>query len=347
MKFIPLLLSLFLFSCAQLSRESCPSTVAAFDIGSGTTKVMVAKHDACQGRVLEVLHTDSKRVSYARDLAGQFQMGQRGFSAAIMDQGTQSMAEMMNTVMSFEPNKIFGVATQAFRQAANSHQLLDLWREQWGLEASIITQDLEAILAYRLIESKVPRRYRERLVVWDMGGGSQQITWRAFRSQHFSFFHSEIASVTFQTKALEHLNRKTPNPITTEEVKGLSDLVYIWAKPLIPHELLEFIKEGANIYALGGVHGASLLNQMGLSEGDWITYQKLSETLERQLGKTDEEIGGRFASTDVTNLVLIKSLMELYGIDKTRGYRVTSADLTEAIILFHDEYIAPAVYSGF
>lgn len=352
MKFfaLPLLLSLLLLgtvtSCSSgLFKEKDQSceliTVAAFDIGSGSTKMMVADKNPCSKQIKTIYTEESRAIGFAQDLQNATnESGELRFSDSIIKEGIEGMRELNGLADTFNPQKKKGAATQAFRRAQNGEQLLQRWRDEHGMDARIVTQKEEAILGYQVVQTYYPIK-NGKLLVWDMGGGSQQLTWYDLESEEFKFFNTDIASVTFKNRALKWLGRdsdkNSPNPISADEAKILFENAVNWIKREIltqdsGQDLLHFIRnQKAEIRALGGVHGASLRRQLDLTPDMPIKKEELKQAIQRQAGKTDQEVGGRFAATDVTNLILVRALMHVYGIE---SYHFMSANLNEGIILF-------------
>lgn len=344
MKILGLLVALSLIGCSvnKVETESCEIvTVAAFDIGSGSTKMMVADKNPCKPKIKTIHIEKSLAIGYAQDLLNsEHQGGELRFSDTIIEEGIEGMRKLNQLANTFNPQKRKGVATQAFRRAKNGEQLLQRWRDEHALDARIITQEEEAILGYQVVQTYHPTE-DGKLLVWDMGGGSQQLTWFDREKQEFKFFNTNIASVTFKNRVLEWLGRdegkNSPNPISSDESEIAFEQGVNWIKQTLlttegGQELLHFIRNQApEIRALGGVHGASLRRQLGLSPEESIKKAELIKTIQKQAGKTDAEVGGDFAATDVTNLILVRALMNVYGIDE---YYFMSADLNEGIILF-------------
>ncbi len=318
----------------QAAVEPSNLTLAALDIGSGTTRLLVAELDVCGGHALRVVERKSARVPYAADLLN----GETGsFSADIQARADQTMAGLIAQARDLGSQRVLAVATQAFRTAANGEDLLQGWRERHGLEVSILTQEEEARLAYQLVVSRLGAA-TEHLLVWDIGAASQQLVWRDPVTQEWVHVNSDLASVTFRNHSLDTLGRPvgwvSPNPISQVEADLLAAEVMAWLGPGRVDRVNSVTRQGFHVVGIGGVHGASLVNQMGLQPGEWVTRSALARTLAGQLGRSDEAIGGEYADTDVTNLILVNALMAHYGIDR---YQVKGSDLTEAVLLALDE----------
>lgn len=313
-------------SCAFF--QACPEeVVAAFDIGSGSTKVQVAQRNSCELTITKTLMQTSRPVGYAQSLNKS-----ETFSPEIVMKGEKAIKELMQKALVFRPEKIIGVATEAFRQAKNSREVLNTWSQKYGWPFQLIDQQKEAMLAYELVALKLELPEDENLMVWDIGGGSQQVITKD-EDGNIVVFKSKLASVTFKNKLIELLERKegtqTPNPLSQNEVEQ----ALAFARQLIQSELSsefrENIQRSQKVVGLGGVHGASLKNQLALNSGEPVLISAIERAISRRVGLSDKELGGDYAATDLTNLILVKALMLEYGL---KSYRPLSASLTESLL---------------
>jgi exopolyphosphatase / guanosine-5'-triphosphate,3'-diphosphate pyrophosphatase len=305
-------------------------TLAAFDVGSGSTRVLIADVAVCSGDILVVHEARMSRVPFASDLLSG---NDQGFSDDILLQADRVMAEFSELASGFGAEQMIGVATQAFRRADNGQQLIDDWRRKFDLNIRIVSQDEEARLAYRLVQAKLDQPAPD-LMVWDLGAGSQQLVWRNRADGSWQHHNSDIASVSFRDRATDWLDRpidqRSPNPINAEEAERLASELTHRLEGQETAAAADFIAAGAHIVGIGGVHGASLANQLGLQAGGEIERAAVDAALKRQLGRTDDQIGGHYADTEVSNLILVGTLMDLFGINR---YQVLPMDLTEAVLL--------------
>lgn len=305
-----------------------PRIVAAFDVGSGTTRMQVADIAQCREQAPKTLLRRELPLPFAADLAEQ---ADDRFSTEMLERAGTALSELVAAARSAGAEDLFGVATAAFRGAANADAVLDDWRTRFNLHVDIIDQNEEGRLAFSMIEFGLDDP--GALVVWDIGAGSQQLVWRNPEEGRFRHFNTTLAAVTFRNLSLEYLGRadgtSTPNPITPEEAQDLRGLVRVSLGD-VPDDLLSLIRDGAKVVGVGGVHGASLIEQAGVQPGAVLTRSRLSEVLEQRVGLDDAAIGGDYADTQVTNLILVLALMDRFGI---QAYRVTRADLTEALLI--------------
>jgi exopolyphosphatase / guanosine-5'-triphosphate,3'-diphosphate pyrophosphatase len=326
------LLALLLVWSAIEASEPPSLTLAAFDIGSGTTRMLVADVAPCSGEIIQVRDRASVRMPYASDLA---RSELKEFSPELIGRANAVMAGLMERVRDHHPEAMLAVATEAFRNAGNAETLLEQWQRQHGLTVRILGQNEEAHLAWRLVAQR--SSHPERLLVWDIGAGSQQLVWRD-SDDRWQHFNSDLASVTLRNRAMETLKRPagqlSPNPLDRTEAERLAAAIRDWLDPTQIARVAEYVDEGAHIIGVGGVHGISLLNQLGLDSGQTLTRAAIADQLERQLGRNDEQIGGSYADTEVVNLILVGTLMDLFGITR---YQTLPVNLTEALML---DYVA-------
>ena len=151
----------------RASSDSCTKIISAFDIGSGTTKLKVAKVNACTRKIIQTITYMTSPVAYAQDL----KENNGAYSNKIMVFGTKAMERFLSVAKNFKSDKILGVATSAFRRAANGVDLIKSWNKKFGLNFRVIDQREEALIGY----DSVKLNHNEKYAVWDIGGGSMQV----------------------------------------------------------------------------------------------------------------------------------------------------------------------------
>lgn len=325
------ILTLSISACALGERKDCETRrLASFDIGSGSTKFLLAELNSCKAQQMIILMKDSKPVSYAQDLANS---GKSQFSEEIIQKGEETIGEFLKSAQAYGDFQIRAVATQAFRQAHNGQEIVHKWQQKFSGDWKVISQDEEAKLAYSFVEFKTSKQ--DRLLVWDIGGGSQQLVWqRSDKQNNIQMMKSTLASVSFKNAVLKYLKRPakvlTPNPLSLSEHNLALDLALSLIAKEKNSELSNWLAKPAVIIGIGGVHGGSLKNQLGLKEGEKITQRDLRQLLQRKQNLSDKEIGGSYATTEITNLILVLGMMMTYDI---KEYVVMEASLTEALVV--------------
>lgn len=326
MKYV-LFLTVLIFGCSYLvGQENCAQEIhARFDIGSGTTKMLVAQTSTCAPGVQAVLLESSRSVGYARDL----EQSQKGFfSEDIQGEGTRAIQELINEAKRLGPKSIRGVATQAFRKASNGGALLERWNQRFGTSFVIISQEQEGELAYRLVQWKMQNKKKEErpLVVWDIGGGSQQFI-REVKKGKLDVLKTDLASVTYR-ESLVHLlpDRHTDEPITPvsyDEIQAILNYAKELAHKKLPN-LKEWFPANARLVGLGGVHGASIVKQVEPEPGYPIQTALIRGVISRDHLKMAT---GRYRATEFSNLILVLAFLEILDVEE---YEVISSNLTEA-----------------
>lgn len=139
--------------------------VACIDIGSNTTRLLVAEADGA-GRLRELL---ADRVFTRLPLDGEEIPDERleAVAAAVARQAALAR-EAGATVLR-------AVATAAVRRAPNAAELCRRVREATGVAVQVVSGDEEAALAFRGATAALPEPPAGEVAVVDVGGGSTEI----------------------------------------------------------------------------------------------------------------------------------------------------------------------------
>lgn len=316
--------------------EPCIQRRAAFDVGSASTRVQIADVDVCLQQIVQTIHQSQEKVDYKEDVE---KAADQQFSDAVQSSGREVFSKLIQLSRDHgvrSVNAMVGAATAAFRQAKNAEAYLSRVEQDFGLKVNIISQKDEGILGYYSAmasesqASVAAAGVAKKLVVWDIGGGSMQITGRV--DNDFSVFEGDLASVSFKNRILAEVKKKkgleTPNPLSRKEIDKAIALAKSHAQRNVPVAVQKSITEaGGVVYGIGGVHGFSLGGQI---KNDQYTVEDVLVTLKEKAGKTDEQIGGKYASTEITNLALVAGYMKGAGI---REVRIIKTDNTSGILI--------------
>jgi len=333
-----LILIVVLSSCqsSPLLVDSCaPEVRAAFDIGSGSTKMKVAKVDPCAEEILEVLSTSARKVDYAESLART-----ELFTEEVRAAGLVTLQELREEASRFRPKRWRAVATAAFRKAKNAESFLKEVEKKIGLKARVISQEEEGKLGF---QAAVGRNDNSRTLVWDIGGGSQQFSYLASglksgldSGEKLNVFLGKMGAVVFKNLVIEKVKKQDPQKVNSPNplVKkfGNAEKLAMDGASDLSSELKKWI--GVNrpkVIGVGGVHYHSVLKQLGVTD----QYEKaaVKKAARERAFWNDKKIGGKYASTEVTNLILVASFMEALGIDVVK---VKNVDLTDALLVVKD-----------
>ncbi len=293
---------------------SCPARLAGIDLGSGSTKLLIADVDPCGHDLHRVILRESTKVDYKHDLS--FNGG--SFSEEIRARGVQVLKDYLELIQKLGAQEPTVLATEAFRQSHNAADFLEQMHTELGLTPQIVDQGLEATLSFysALASTGVPR---EDAVVWDIGGASQQISF--WGSHGLESRLIPWGSISFKEKVSEALGKKglSPNPFSWPEVTQAQQLVRTRA---------EFPRAGKTVLGVGGVFQKSLLSRL---EASPIHRIDLEDLLARTYFYTDEQLQSLYPETDTTNLIMVLTLMGHYELSEVS---VASSGLLEAALVF-------------
>lgn len=329
--YLILILIFSLFTSLEVFSKNCQEVRMGLDIGSGSTKMMVAKVDFCKSKILTVLHTESKAVQYNEDLEKN---ADENLSLAIINKGQETLAEMVAKGKKFKPKKIYGVATSVFRKSQNGKEVIKEFSKKLKIKLDVINQEEEARLGYlsaRALMDDVAKE-NESIVVWDIGGGSMQMfSIDAKKKTHM--YLGDLASVTFKNMVIEVIQSKivestlSPNPVGDKREQIIA-LARSYSRLHVPVAIKREILNHT-VVGVGGVHGHSIKNQLDSKKMQY-SLEDLDEAGKRQSQKSDKELVGDYRSTDVTNLLLVQGFMEGLGIKEVK---VVNAGLLQGVVL--------------
>ena len=108
---------------------------AAFDIGSGMSKMQVSDVDVATGRVVSTLFAEERSVLFAADWKGS---GERSeLSEEIQREGLEVLGALREIARQHEATELRAVATEVFRKAVSAFPtptpsgLTSRWLARW------------------------------------------------------------------------------------------------------------------------------------------------------------------------------------------------------------------------
>lgn len=198
--------------------------VAAVDIGSNTTLLLIAEKTKTGFKVLE------DKIYFTRLIEG-FNKNKK-----ISEQALLRLEEAFKDIQSCLKNnpveKISLVATSASRQAQNQEQLFALAHRYDFHNLEVISSKREAELTFVGAQWKLPQTFQNPLVI-DIGGGSTEITSLHKKisikigsvSLTENFLHHEILSLNEKQK-LEQAIQKELKPYETFLTSSFDSIVF-------------------------------------------------------------------------------------------------------------------------
>lgn len=334
---------LTLMACASTLRpeaSACPKSLrAVIDGGSGATKLTLAEVSVCADRV-EIVRLLDDRTHLPVPLQASKNGGTVISAAAIEAFVTtigQLKAQAFETARKLAPRyrtiEFTVVGTHAIRTASNQAQVTAALARA-NLPLRILSQAEEAALGYAGVRAQSHTCPEKDLIVWDIGGGSMQLTDATGQTVGLS-----LGSEGFKEQVIEgfHLpgkgqceasNSRSPNPVGRGHVTSA-----ILAAQRLGEKLpLTWRNRGqACFVGIGGVHRAVYT---GLGQA-WPeitacacanhatcatprdTYHRhevdcLANALATK-SDCDPLVRGPFSDTKVTNALLIAGLLRALG----------------------------------
>ncbi len=299
---------------------------AALDIGSGATKLRVAEVDLETNKIVNILESKSFTTPYQEKLS---KSPEGVFDNEAMDIGMNSLKESIEIAKKHGAEKVIAVATAAFRKAKNSEAFIQRIYDQTGIVVNVIDQGLEGELAFKAVQSQFGVQ-PSNLIVWDIGGGSLQLT-TADHKGDLIIYRGNEASTPFknfviaeiQDKEINHIN--TPNPLNVKEIMQANAHAQRLAQKV---DLV--IKEKINapqtiIVGVGNIFGYQLTSMFDNQKH--FTRDGLVGAVANLAGKSDHDVGGGdFANVYVTNAALILGFMEGLDINHMQITDINPAD---------------------
>ena len=139
--------------------------IAVFDLGSNTTKMLLA----------EVGEDSSLRVIGEETRPCRLTPGTDGFSGPAMEKCLQVTGELLALAKDGSAQKMKAVATESFRRASNGSELASLIHDKLGLSLSILSGEEEAeAIATGLLSDPALLGLRDFHAI-DLGGGSMEV----------------------------------------------------------------------------------------------------------------------------------------------------------------------------
>lgn len=321
-----------LFFAAAAQADGCQQTRAGLDIGSGTTKIAVARVNVCQLRIEKVLYQDQRAVAWNDALAHS---ADNQLNPLIVQEGAAALQQLVAHAQHFHPQRVSGVATAVFRNASNGQAVIEQLQRQSGAQISIISQQQEAKLGFLSARAALndPAIRDDQLLVWDIGGGSMQMTaWRQQAGKRVAdIYQGRLASVTLKNYILTVLKNspaaKSPNPIGSWRQSVLRFVQFYAANEVSPQ--IKQAVSGRRVIGIGGVHGFSIRNQLPGKPNSY-TLATLRQLSQQQVWKGDSELSGDYRATDVSNLLLVEGYMQALNINEVT---IVKASLIQGVLL--------------
>lgn len=177
--------------------------IAIIDMGTNTFHLLLAEADAA-GRY-NIVHRDLAAVKIGKGGINQGHITDEGLERALI-----GLKRFKNSIDLQGVKNIYAFATSAIRNATNGAEVLQKIKTVTGIEASVITGDLEAEYIYRGVNYSLDMGQEKSLIV-DIGGGSVE----CIIGNSAQIFWKESFEIGAQ-RLLEEFHKH--DPITKDEI---------------------------------------------------------------------------------------------------------------------------------
>jgi radical S-adenosyl methionine domain-containing protein 2 len=284
-----------------------------FDIGSGSIKCEVArvsylnnntttnnysnhgkgrsilqsKHtatpNAASNQVEEILYSKDITVLFLKDLRNS-----KNIQPATAQRGVQALNELISATDSFNVTRSLGVATEAFRKAANGQDIISHFSNETTIPIRIVSQEEEARFGYNsatALCSSLSRNDEEKLIAWDCGAGSTQMT-SVMKSHIDSHGSGTVLKQALQLRRTNEGVVSSANPFNQSQLDQLLDSLHKSLKPF-PRWLLS----GQRNFFVGIGSKQSIFNQQAVLGGNTrFNIAAVQASLDQLVGLDDSEI---------------------------------------------------------
>ncbi len=347
--FVGLLLA---HSLALSAQSTCEEVRAAIDIGSGTTKMVIARVNGCTQTIQASLAPQpgtplERLVEYEKNIVVTAE-GRRVFRREIEEVGLAALAELKEIALAHGAQKFSAVATSAFRRVSESYadELATRIRMKFGIPVRVIEQSEEARLGFlaTIVKLGVPRSDE---VVWDIGGGSMQISYWNNATLRVEAYEGRFANNDMQAFVIERLQGKpsgpdtSPNPMLAPGEK-FNPKNQVFAAIRKAEEVAisttsaqqrAIFQKIPLVIGIGGVHFYSNCEITKQLPGCEFTREKLQAAILDHADLKDEQLiaHGRASSVEyafkrITAGALTVGFMKALGFEHVRSLKIDMAD---------------------
>jgi exopolyphosphatase / guanosine-5'-triphosphate,3'-diphosphate pyrophosphatase len=194
---------------------------AVVDIGTNSTRLLVADVDQASGGVEEV-HRESQVTRLGEEVdAG----GKLSEEAIVRVKGT--LGAYRATMDRFECEANLAVLTSAVRDAANGAEFTEQVRSEFGLNARVLSGDEEAQLTFLGAMSDRDGSSTEPTVVVDIGGGSTEFI---VGTDHEASFHVSVQAGVLRMSE-RHIHSDPPAPSELQALAADTRAIFLEGLP--------------------------------------------------------------------------------------------------------------------
>lgn len=345
----------------NLSSDNRLIRMAVYDVGSTSVKFKLAEMDLFTGRIVKDVYSTKKNTENLG-----FDINESNYMDRIAIMADLQSIVKEHFPLDLNVRHLAVGTAGFRKAGASGIALAQMITQTTGIDFNIINQNDEGLLAYYGVIAKVNDFDQAKDIVWDIGGGSSQLVLSedVDGNAELEFYGIELGAnkfnkllrklSKFHTTKEEAKHNNSLNPMTNEEVAdamGLAELLLTEKMEVEDSDLKPFaadeiktiknkIDSGGRVYAIGSVHNfvAKFYADkiVGNSSHPYYTKLDIKRAIDQAIGKSDEEIFTQFyyqgegklefVKLDITTLILVHSMMDVFGIDKVYTVNASNTD---------------------
>ena len=282
---------------------------AAIDIGSNTTRLLVAEPVGCQlKKVME--QRAYTRINKAMDAEGAIEQPK------IHEVG-EVVATQVRLAEQLGAEVIKPVATAAIREARNTDEVVHAISEVSGVEVEVLSEKEEGRLSFIGATKALGHPVKGKIAVVDVGGGSSEVILGTVEAGVESVRSWQVGSGVLADELIEC---DPPSPTEIRKVRDRIEDVFAGVE----------IEKPEQAVAVGG--SATSLRRL---VGAVLEYETLERGIRVLCGDPVEEVARRFELDPVrvrilpTGVLLLEKISELLG----QPLQIGKGGLREGVIL--------------
>lgn len=236
-----------------------------------------------------------------------------------------------------------GVATSGFRAAIkNGPAAAEKISKETGIQIRVIPPNEEGLLGFFAAKSLILNKSINRLLVWDIGGGSMEFSLghRVNGKWNISTEATDVGAASFAEKVLtKKLGREFSNlyPLTRGELQTARAEASQVVRAISASVLQEISAQPITLMGIGGVH-ADLGGELGTSHV--YTRNNVIRALFDHADTSLEQVKrrhpkNRFPENHISNLALLAGVLDAF---KQEQVLIGSVNLADGLLQREDEW---------
>ena len=291
-------------------------TVAAIDVGTNSTHMLVASVDVALGTFsIDLAEKSNTRLGERDPETGEL-------TPEAMTRGLESLRRFRELAVSHQVEQVVVAATSAVREAPNGRDFLQTIKDELDLDVDLVSGPEEARLIYLGVLSGMPFGDRPHLVL-DIGGGSTELILADGRDAR-ALTSTRVGAVRLQRDFVKD------DPIPPQRRSFLQAFIQGSLEPAVD-KVHRRIKPGETPVLVATSGTAMAIGALAASEDDRpplklhgykVSRQRLNRVVDRLAVMTPEQRRGLAAINDrraeiiVPGSLILQTTMQMLGVDE-------------------------------